>query len=113
MSIGRVRDVVLLQAAAGAAPRALGLVVTLQRRRIFVSLGRVAEMSVDGVYLDGSSVDLGRFSPRSGEILASDLYDKPAGAGVVLDVGIAPAGTGSAGWEVTVLAIGQIGRAHV
>jgi CBS domain-containing protein len=107
LSIGRVRDVVLLQAVAEDAPRALGLVVMLQRRQIFVSLGRVAEMSLDGVSLDGSSVDLGRFSRRTGEILASELYDKAAGTGVVLDVGIAPAETGRRGWEVTVLAIGQ------
>jgi flagellar motility protein MotE (MotC chaperone) len=99
--------VVLLPVPGDDPPRALGLVATLQRRHIFVSLGRVMEMSVDGVSLDGSSVDLGRFSPRTGEILASALYDKPAGAGVVLDIGIAPAETGRGGWEVTVLAIGQ------
>jgi CBS domain-containing protein len=107
LSFGRVRDVVILQAAPGEPPRALGLVVTVQRRSIFVSLGRVAEMSGDGVTLDGSSVDLGRFSQRTGEILASSLYDKPAGTGVVLDVGIAPSGRGRGGWEVTVLAVGQ------
>jgi CBS domain-containing protein len=112
LSIGRVRDVVLLQPAADDPPRALGLVATLQRRQIFVSLGRVAEMSLDGVSLDGSSVDLGRFSQRPGEILASDLYDKPAGAGVVLDVGISPAGLGRGGWEVTVLAIGPARGLH-
>jgi CBS domain-containing protein len=82
------------------------LVVTLQRRDIFVSLGRVAEMSVDGVSLDGSSVDLSRFSRRTGEILASELYDKPAGAGVVVDIGISPSEIGRVGWAVTVLAIG-------
>jgi hypothetical protein len=107
LSIGRVNDVVILQATAADPPRALGLVVTLQRRQIFVSLGRVAEMSVDGVSLDGSSVDLGRFSRRSGEILASEIYDKPAGSGVVLDVGIAPAESRRGAWEVSVLAIGQ------
>jgi CBS domain-containing protein len=107
LSIGRVRDVVLLQPLADEPPRALGLVATLQRRQIFVSLGRVAEMSVDGVSLDGSSVDVGRFSPRTGEILASSLYDKPAGSMVVLDVGIARTESGRGGWEVTVLAIGQ------
>jgi CBS domain-containing protein len=107
LSIGRVKDVVLLAATATDPPRALGLVVTLQRRQIFVSLGRVAEMSVDGVSLDGSSVDLGRFGRRAGEILASDIYDKPAGDGVVLDVGILPAGTGRGRWEVSALAIGQ------
>jgi CBS domain-containing protein len=106
MSIGRVRDVVLLQAAGADPPRALGLVVEVQRRQIFVSLGRVAEMSVDGVSLDGSSVDLGHFSQRAGELLASALFDKPAGSGVVLDVGIVPSARGR-GWEVSVLAVGQ------
>ncbi|MHB1433251.1 MAG: magnesium transporter MgtE N-terminal domain-containing protein [Streptosporangiaceae bacterium] len=107
LSIGKVRDVVILQAAGDEPPRALGLVVTVQRRNIFVSLGRVAEMAVDGVRLDGSSVDLGRFSQRTGEILASSLYHRPAGTGTVLDVGIARSSTGRAGWEVSVLAIGQ------
>jgi len=101
-----VRDVVILRAAPGDPPRALGLVVTVQRRHIFVSLGQIGEMSVDGVTLDGSSVDLGRFSQRSGEILASQLYDKPVGTGVVLDVGIARSGS-RGGWEVSVLAVGQ------
>ncbi len=107
LSIGRVRDVVILQAAGGEAPRAIGLVVTLHRRHIFVNLGRVAEMTVDGVSLSGSSIDLERFRRRAGEILASELYDRPAGAdAVVLDVGIAPSDCGRAGWEVSVLAIG-------
>jgi CBS domain-containing protein len=106
LSIGRISDVVILQPVGADPPRALGLVTTVQRRQIFVSLGRVGEMSVDGIYLDGSSVDLGHFSQRAGELLASKIYDKPAGTGVVLDIGIArsPAGRG---WDVTVLAVGQ------
>ncbi len=107
LSIGRVRDVVILQSMPGEPPRALGLVATVQRRRIFISLGRVAELSGEGVTLDGSSVDLGKFSRRAGEILASELYDSPAGDGVVLDVGIAQSGEGRAGWEVVVLAVGR------
>jgi len=107
LSIGRVRDVVILQAVPGEPPRALGLVVTVRRRSIFVSLGRVAEISVDGVTLDGSYVDLGRFSRRAGELLASQLYDKPAGDGVILDVGIAASATGRGNWEVSVLAVGR------
>jgi CBS domain-containing protein len=106
LAIGRVTDVVILQAAAADPPRALGFVVAVQRRQIFVSLGRVAELSIDGIYLDGSSVDLGHFSERTGELLASKLYDKPAGNGVVLDVGIVPSARGR-GWEVSVLAVGQ------
>lgn len=64
LSIGRVRDVVILTPVAGDPPRALGLVVALSRRHIFVSLGRVTEMSADGVTLGGSTVDLGKFSQR-------------------------------------------------
>lgn len=106
LSIGRIRDVVILPSPTGEPPRALGLVVTVSRRQIFVSLGRVLEMSGDGVSLDGSSVDLARFSRRSGEILASEVYDKPAGDGAVLDLGIEPSASGRGNWEVSVLAVG-------
>ena len=106
LSIGRISDVVILQPVGADPPRALGLVAAVQRRQIFVSLGRIGEMSVDGIYLDGSSVDLGHFSQRAGEILASKLYDKPAGTGVVLDIGIARSPAGRS-WEVTVLAVGH------
>jgi CBS domain-containing protein len=106
LSLGRVRDVLILAPVAGDPPRALGLVVSLGRRLIFVSLGRVTEMSADGVTLGGGTVDLGKFSQRPGEILASQLYEKPAGDGVVLDVGICPSEGSRAGWEVCVLAVG-------
>src|ERR1035438_9331633 len=78
-SIGRGGDVVLLPAAQGDAPRALGLVVTLQRRRIFVNFGRIAEMSIDGAHLRGGTVDLDRFTRRTGEILVTELFGQPAG----------------------------------
>jgi CBS domain-containing protein len=104
--IGRVKDVVLAPASGVDPPRAIGLIVALQRRQIFVSLGRVAEVSVDGISLEGSSVDLGRFSRRAGEILASELYDRKVDGGVVLDVGIARSAD-RAWWDVSVLAIGQ------
>jgi CBS domain-containing protein len=103
--IGRVTDVVVVPASGGDPPRATGLVVTLHRRQIFVSLGRVAEVSVDGVSLEGSSVDLGRFIRRAGEILASELYDRRVDGGIVLDVGIARSAD-RVGWEVSALAIG-------
>ena len=102
--IGRVRDVVILLAAQGLAPRALGLVVTLQRRRIFVNFGRIAEMSVDGAHMSGGTVDLDRFTRRTGEILASELYNKPVGQGTLVDVAITPSTTGR-GWKVSSLAI--------
>jgi CBS domain-containing protein len=102
--IGRVRDVVLLPAAQGDAPRALGLVVTLQRRRIFVNFGRIAEMSIDGAHLRGGTVDLDHFTRRTGEILVTELYGQPAGTGTVVDVAITPSSTGR-GWKVSSLAI--------
>jgi len=106
MPIGRVRDVVILPAARGDAPRALGLVVTLQRRHIFVNFGRIAEMSIDGAHLRGGAVDLDRFTRRTGELLASELYGKPAGSGTVVDAGITPSTTGR-GWKVSSLAVTQ------
>jgi Mg/Co/Ni transporter MgtE len=105
-SIGRVRDVVILPAAQGDAPRALGLVVTLQRRHIFVNFGRIAEMSIDGAHLRGGTVDLDRFTRRTGEILATELFGKPVDQGTVVDVGITPSTTGR-GWKVSSLAITQ------
>ena len=106
LAIGRIRDIVILPTAGGEPPWVLGLVVTLQRRQIFVNLGRVAEISVDGAHLRSGAIDLRRFRRRSGEILASELYGKPAGTGTVLDVGISPSERRRAGWEVSVLAIG-------
>jgi CBS domain-containing protein len=107
LSVGRIRDVVILPAAGGEPPWVLGLVVTLQRRQIFVNLGRVAEISVDGAHLRGGAVDLRRFSRRPGEILASELYGQATDAGTVLDVGIVPSERRRGGWEVSVLAIGH------
>jgi CBS domain-containing protein len=107
LAIGRIRDVVILPAAGGEPPWVLGLVVTWQRREIFVNLGRVAEIAVDGVHLRGGTVDLRRFSRRTGEILASELYGRHTGSGAVLDVGIVPSGDRRGAWEVSVLAIGR------
>ena len=100
MSLGKVRDVVILPAAGGDPPWVVGLVVTVQRHEIFVNLGRVPEISVDGVHLRGGTVDLRRFSRRTGEILASQLYGKRVDAGTVLDVGIVPSQRRRGSWEV-------------
>src|SRR6201996_2454741 len=70
ISIGRIRDVVILPAARGLAPRALGLVVTLPRRRIFVSGGRFSDIWVAGAPRRGGAVARARSPGRAGEILA-------------------------------------------
>jgi CBS domain-containing protein len=107
LAIGRIRDVVILPAAGNDPPRALGLVVTLHRRRIFVNLGRIAEISVDGAHLLGATVDLERFTRRPGEILASELYGRRTEDGTVVDVAITPGEQPRAGWEVSALAVGH------
>jgi CBS domain-containing protein len=112
LTIGRIRDVVILPAGSEP-PRAIGLVVTLQRRRIFVNLGRIAEISIDGAHLRGSTVDLDRFTRRTGEILASELYGKHTEDGTVVDVAIAPGEHRWAGWEVAALAVSHgLGLRH-
>jgi len=105
LTIGRIRDVVILPAAGSDPPRALGLVVTLQRRRIFVNLGQIAEISVDGAHLHGDAIHLDRFTRRPGEILASELYGRHVKDGTIVDVGISPDEQRRAGWEVSALAV--------
>jgi len=105
LTIGRIRDVVILPGAGKDPPRALGLVVTLQRRRIFVNLGQIAEISVDGAHLHGGAVDLDRFTRRTGEILASELTGQHVQDGTVVDVAISPSEQLRVGWEVSALAV--------
>jgi hypothetical protein len=101
---------VILPAAGSEPPRALGLVVTLQRRRIFVNLGRITEISIDGAHLRGGTVDLDRFTRQTGEILVSELYGRRTEAGTVVDVAIAPCEQQRADWEVSAFAVAH-GRA--
>jgi CBS domain-containing protein len=107
LPVGRIHDTLILPTASGEPPWVLGLVVTLHRRQIFVNMGRIAEISVSGAYLQGGTVDLRKFARRPGEMLASELYGQRAGDAVVLDVGITAAQSRRAGWEVSVLALGQ------
>ena len=108
LTIGRIRDVVILPGPGQEPPRALGLVVTLQRRRIFVNLGQIAEISVDGAHLHGGGVDLDRFTRRTGEILASELYGHHVeGGGTIVDVAISSSERQRAGWEVSALAVSR------
>jgi CBS domain-containing protein len=107
LTIGRVRDVVILPGPGKEPPRALGLVVTLQRRRIFVNLGQIAEISLEGAHLQGGTVDLDRFTRRTGEILASELYGQQVQDGTVVDVAIIPSEKRRVGWEVSALAVSR------
>ena len=102
--VGRVSDVVLLSQVGSEPPRALGLVVALRRRSIFVPFGRIGELSLDGAHLLGGTVDLDPFTQRTGEIMASDLYGRHTGGGTVADVAIVRSDP-QPGWEVSAVAI--------
>jgi CBS domain-containing protein len=102
--IGRVSNVVLLPLVGNEPPRALGLVVALRRRSIFVGFGRIGELSLDGAHLLGGTVDLDPFTQRTGEIMASELYGRHAAGGIVADVAIVQSDP-RPGWEVSAVAI--------
>ena len=104
-SLGRVRDVVIWPVAGSEPPRALGLVVALRRRTIFVPFGRIREVSAEGAQLLGGTVDLDPFTKRTGEILASSLYGRRTPAGTIADVAIAHRELSHNRWQVTSLAV--------
>ncbi len=103
--IGRVRDVVIWPVAGAEPPRALGLVVSLRRRLIFVPFGRIREVSAEGAQLLGGTVDLDPFTKRPGEILASSLYGRRTASGAVADVALAHRELARNRWQVTALAV--------
>jgi CBS domain-containing protein/sporulation protein YlmC with PRC-barrel domain len=113
-AIGRVRDVVIWPVAGAEPPRALGLVVQLRRRQIFVPFGRIKEVSAEGAQLLGGTVDLDPFTKRTGEMLASSLYGRRTGAGTVADVAITHPELARGRWEVSSVAItrGRMIRVH-
>jgi CBS domain-containing protein len=104
-AIGRVRDVVIWPVAGEEPPRALGLVVQLRRRQIFVAFGRIREVSAEGAQLLGGTVDLDPFTKRTGEMLASSLYGRRTTAGTVADVAIAHRELARDRWLVTAVAV--------
>jgi CBS domain-containing protein len=105
LTIGRIRDVVIMPGPGKEPPGALGMIVALQRRRIFVNLARIAEISVDGAHLLGGAVDLDHLIRRTGEILASELYGKHIEDGTIVDVAICPSEQRRVGWVVCALAV--------
>jgi CBS domain-containing protein/sporulation protein YlmC with PRC-barrel domain len=106
-AIGRVRDVVIWPVAGAEPPRALGLVVQLRRRQIFVPFGRIKEVSAEGAQLLGGTVDLDPFTKRTGEMLASSLYGRRTSSGTVADVALAHPELSRNQWQVVALAVSR------
>ena len=102
--VGRVVDVVI--GLGWRPPRVNGFVVAVQRRRVFVGIGRVGELGNDGVRLRRASVNLRQFELRQGErLLAGELIGSRVRDQRVVDIGITPAPEPFA-WEVATVALG-------
>lgn len=104
-AVGGVDDVVLAPANRGEAPKVLGFVATVQRRRIFVNVARVGSVGPSGVRLYSGTIDVRHFQLRPGELLAAGgIIDRRVGGEVVTDLGIV-AGDKARSWEVAVVAL--------
>ena len=78
-TIGRIADVVIARRESGAPPPVLGFTVMVQRRPIFLGVGRVRELDESGAVLSTGSVNLRLFEQREGETLViGELLDAPA-----------------------------------
>jgi Mg/Co/Ni transporter MgtE len=111
--VGRVRDVVVVPRI-DAQPTVLGLVVEVQRRRIFVPMTRVRGIDAGTIVLTTSTVSLRGFHQRPGEVLAlTELLDRPVIRVsdrlpvTVVDLGVEQ--TRTVDWLVTRVAV-RVGR---
>ncbi len=108
-TIGQVDDVVIAPAAR-IAPRVIGFVTSVQRRHIFINVGRVGEIDATGVRMRSGTIDVRPFRKREGELVAlGDVVGQQIGDRTVVDVGITPTEALGSYWEVTTLALGGRG----
>jgi CBS domain-containing protein len=101
--IGRIVDAVV--DLGSKPPRVNGVVVAVQRRRVFVGITRIGEIATDGARLRRGSVNLRQFELRDGErLLAGQLIGKRLKGQRVVDIGLIPAPE-PFGWEVSTVAL--------
>ncbi|MGH2916881.1 MAG: magnesium transporter MgtE N-terminal domain-containing protein [Solirubrobacteraceae bacterium] len=87
-------------------PRVNGFVVGVQRRRVFVGIGRIGEIGSEGARLRRGSVNLRQFVLRDGErLLAGELIGRRLKGERVADIGLTPAPEQGGGWEVATVAL--------
>jgi CBS domain-containing protein len=104
--IGHMSDVVLGGSSGSRPPGVNGFVVAVQRRRVFVGAGRVAEIETDGVRLRRGAINLRQFALRPGEqLVVGELMRRRLRDQKVTDVGITPAPEPYS-WEVQTIALG-------
>jgi CBS domain-containing protein len=107
-AVGRVDDVVVVPSGAEPA-RVLGLVATVERRRIFVNEARLGEIDTTGVRLRSGTIDVRPFRQREGEKLAvGDLHGTKVGDDYIVDTAIEES-TRTGFWFVVAVALGGRG----
>ena len=106
-AIGKIDDIVLLSGSAAVAPRVIGFVALVQRRRIFVNAARVGELTPEGARLRSGNIDVRRFEQRPGELLARDLLDRRAAEAFVVDLAIEPLIAQPSAWHLVSVALGR------
>ncbi|HEX6475971.1 MAG TPA: CBS domain-containing protein [Acidimicrobiales bacterium] len=108
--VGRIADVVLSAWGGRDAPDVRGFLVALERRRVFVAAGRIAELGHEGARLRGT-ISLRQFELRPGELLvAGQLLGRSLRGQRVVDVSIRPDPEVSFAWEVATVALGSSRR---
>jgi CBS domain-containing protein len=86
-------------------PRINGLVVAVQRRRVFVGIGRIGEIEPEGARLRRGSVNLRHFELRPGErLLTGEIVGKRVRGERVIDIGLTPLPDDD-GWEIATVAL--------
>lgn len=104
--IGRLVDVVLGSSNGTEPPRVNGFVISGGRRRVFVSAGRIAELSGEGARLRYGSIAVHQFATHPGETLVvGELFDRRIRAKRVIDIGIQPVSGVSYAWQVHTVAL--------
>lgn len=108
--IGRILDVVINGSVGGEPPRVNGLVISGQRRRVFVAMGRIGELTPEGARLRYGAIHVHQFELRPGEILVvGELFGQRVRGKRVVDVGIRPVQGVNFAWEVATVALGSGG----
>src|ERR1700744_2405903 len=86
-------------------PRVNGFAGALRGRRVFVGIGRIGEIGVDGARLRRGSVNTRNFELRPGErLIAGELLGKRFKNERVVDIGLSESSDGQ-GWEVATVAL--------
>jgi CBS domain-containing protein len=107
--IGHMADVVLTPAGGAGPPRVNGFVVAVQRRRVFIGVGRIAEIESEGVRLRRGGINLRQFRLRPGEqLVAGELFRRHLHGSKVTDAAITSAPEPYS-WELATIALGAGG----